>query len=47
MLFLNFNVKGEWETADVALDAQKYSIENLYCGSRYQVYATGYNTIGN
>jgi Down syndrome cell adhesion molecule-like protein 1 len=37
---------GEWETADVSVDAQKHSIENLYCGSRYQVYATAYNTIG-
>ncbi|XP_062698639.1 cell adhesion molecule Dscam2 isoform X48 [Aedes albopictus] len=37
---------GDWETSDVALDAPKYTIENLYCGSRYQVYATAYNTIG-
>ncbi|XP_053683718.1 cell adhesion molecule Dscam2 [Sabethes cyaneus] len=37
---------GEWETIDVALEAPKYTIENLYCGSRYQVYATAYNTIG-
>ncbi|XP_070503177.1 cell adhesion molecule Dscam1 isoform X23 [Chironomus tepperi] len=37
---------GEWETADVSTEAQKYSIENLYCGSRYQVYATAYNSIG-
>lgn len=34
----------EWETVEVAADAQKYTIENLVCGSRYQVYATGYNT---
>lgn len=38
--------QGEWETADVSLDAQKYTIESLTCGSRYQVYATGYNSIG-
>ncbi|XP_058460384.1 cell adhesion molecule Dscam2 isoform X34 [Malaya genurostris] len=37
---------GEWETIDVALEAPKYTIENLYCGSRYQVYSTAYNTIG-
>ncbi|TMW42851.1 hypothetical protein DOY81_012070, partial [Sarcophaga bullata] len=29
-----------WETAEVSVDAQKYTIENLLCGSRYQVYAT-------
>lgn len=34
---------GDWETSEVALDAQKYTINSLYCGSRYQVYATGYN----
>lgn len=34
---------GDWETTEVALDAQKYTINSLYCGSRYQVYATGYN----
>ncbi|XP_055694563.1 cell adhesion molecule Dscam2 isoform X50 [Lutzomyia longipalpis] len=37
---------GDWDTVEVAVDAQKYTIENLFCGSRYQVYATGYNTIG-
>ncbi|XP_059225656.1 cell adhesion molecule Dscam2 isoform X20 [Stomoxys calcitrans] len=37
---------GEWETAEVAVDAQKFNIENLLCGSRYQVYATGFNNIG-
>lgn len=34
---------GDWETVEVAVDEQKYTIENLFCGSRYQVYATGYN----
>lgn len=34
---------GDWETVEVAVDAQKYTIENLFCGSRFQVYATGYN----
>ncbi|XP_054089355.1 cell adhesion molecule Dscam2 isoform X48 [Zeugodacus cucurbitae] len=37
---------GEWETAEVSVDAQKFTIENLLCGSRYQVYATGFNNIG-
>lgn len=37
---------GEWETIDVSNEEQKYKIENLYCGSRYQVYATAYNSIG-
>lgn len=34
---------GEWETAEVSVDSQKHNIENLLCGSRYQVYATGFN----
>lgn len=38
-----FKEFGEWETAEVSVDAQKYTIENLLCGSRYQVYATGFN----
>ncbi|XP_034142406.1 Down syndrome cell adhesion molecule-like protein Dscam2 isoform X12 [Drosophila guanche] len=37
---------GEWETAEVSVDSQKQNIENLLCGSRYQVYATGFNNIG-
>ncbi|XP_055593955.1 cell adhesion molecule Dscam2 isoform X5 [Uranotaenia lowii] len=37
---------GDWETIDVALEAPKYTIENLFCGLRYQVYATAYNSIG-
>ncbi|XP_030242127.1 Down syndrome cell adhesion molecule-like protein Dscam2 isoform X29 [Drosophila navojoa] len=37
---------GEWETAEVSVESQKYNIENLLCGSRYQVYATGFNNIG-
>lgn len=36
----------EWDTIDVAVGEQKHNIEGLSCGSRYQVYATGYNTIG-
>ncbi|XP_032292780.1 cell adhesion molecule Dscam1 isoform X28 [Drosophila virilis] len=37
---------GEWETAEVSVESQKHNIENLLCGSRYQVYATGFNNIG-
>nr|XP_017031921.1 Down syndrome cell adhesion molecule-like protein Dscam2 isoform X26 [Drosophila kikkawai] len=37
---------GEWETAEVSVDSQKHNIESLLCGSRYQVYATGFNNIG-
>ncbi|XP_043064045.1 Down syndrome cell adhesion molecule-like protein Dscam2 isoform X49 [Drosophila ficusphila] len=37
---------GEWETSEVSVDSQKHNIENLLCGSRYQVYATGFNNIG-
>lgn len=40
LFFIEF---GEWETVDVAVDAQKYTIQNLFCGSSYQVFATGYN----
>ena len=34
---------GDWETVQVSHQAQKYTLENLWCGSRYQVYVTGYN----
>ncbi|KRF98064.1 uncharacterized protein Dwil_GK22019, isoform AA [Drosophila willistoni] len=37
---------GEWETAEVSVESQKQNIEGLLCGSRYQVYATGFNNIG-
>lgn len=37
---------GEWETADILVEAPKYTIKNLYCGTRYQVYSTAYNSIG-
>ncbi|XP_037715211.1 Down syndrome cell adhesion molecule-like protein Dscam2 isoform X2 [Drosophila subpulchrella] len=37
---------GEWETSEVSVDSQKHNIESLLCGSRYQVYATGFNNIG-
>ncbi|XP_065155482.1 cell adhesion molecule Dscam1 isoform X12 [Atheta coriaria] len=38
---------GEWETAQVANNIEKYVLEKLVCGTRYQVYVTAYNSIGN
>ncbi|XP_033230988.1 Down syndrome cell adhesion molecule-like protein Dscam2 isoform X4 [Belonocnema kinseyi] len=37
---------GEWETIQIGSNTQKYTLENLLCGSRYQVYVTAYNGIG-
>nr|XP_012216026.1 PREDICTED: Down syndrome cell adhesion molecule-like protein Dscam2 isoform X12 [Linepithema humile] len=37
---------GDWETVQISSTAQKYTIENLWCGSRYQIYVTAYNGIG-
>ncbi|XP_071865652.1 Down syndrome cell adhesion molecule 1 isoform X15 [Bombus fervidus] len=37
---------GDWETAQISSTAQKYTLENLWCGSRYQIYVTAYNGIG-
>ncbi|XP_072155021.1 cell adhesion molecule Dscam1 isoform X2 [Bemisia tabaci] len=37
---------GEWESIQVPASAQKYTIENLWCGSRYQISVTAYNGIG-
>lgn len=37
---------GEWEAINAPLDAPKYTIDNLDCETRYQVYATAYNNIG-
>ncbi|XP_015436891.1 PREDICTED: Down syndrome cell adhesion molecule-like protein Dscam2 [Dufourea novaeangliae] len=37
---------GEWATAQISSTAQKYTLENLLCGSRYQIYVTAYNGIG-
>lgn len=34
---------GEWETVQVESHIQKYNLENLWCGSRYQIYVTAYN----
>ncbi|XP_048506692.1 Down syndrome cell adhesion molecule-like protein Dscam2 isoform X9 [Athalia rosae] len=37
---------GDWETLQVSSTAQKYTLESLWCGSRYQIYVTAYNGIG-
>lgn len=34
---------GEMEEIEVKNDVQKYTIENLLCGTRYQFHAKGYN----
>ncbi|XP_044018825.1 Down syndrome cell adhesion molecule-like protein Dscam2 isoform X28 [Aphidius gifuensis] len=37
---------GDWETVQISSTTQQYTIENLWCGSKYQIYATAYNGIG-
>ncbi|XP_050520765.1 cell adhesion molecule Dscam2 isoform X17 [Daktulosphaira vitifoliae] len=37
---------GDWQTAQVAAKAEKFTLENLWCGSRYQIAVTAYNLIG-
>ncbi|XP_023247278.1 Down syndrome cell adhesion molecule-like protein Dscam2 [Copidosoma floridanum] len=37
---------GDWETVQISSIALKYTLENLWCGSRYQIYVTAYNAIG-
>ncbi|XP_043269645.1 Down syndrome cell adhesion molecule-like protein Dscam2 isoform X2 [Venturia canescens] len=37
---------GDWETMQINSTTQKYTLENLWCGSRYQIYVTAYNGIG-
>lgn len=34
---------GDWDTAQISSTVQKYTLENLLCGSRYQIYVTAYN----
>lgn len=34
---------GDWETVQISSTVQKYTLENLWCGSRYQIYVTAYN----
>nr|XP_031842375.1 Down syndrome cell adhesion molecule-like protein Dscam2 isoform X1 [Nomia melanderi] len=37
---------GDWETAQISSTDQEHTLENLWCGSRYQIYVTAYNGIG-
>jgi hypothetical protein len=37
---------GEWETTQIPPTTSEYTLESLSCGTRYQIYATSYNSIG-
>lgn len=37
---------GDWETIQIGPNVDKYTLEKLLCGTRYQVYVTAYNSIG-
>ncbi|KAM3964156.1 LOW QUALITY PROTEIN: Down syndrome cell adhesion molecule 1 [Aphomia sociella] len=37
---------GDWETVQIPANTDTYTLENLFCGSRYQLYVTAYNGIG-
>nr|XP_026485212.1 Down syndrome cell adhesion molecule-like protein Dscam2 isoform X14 [Vanessa tameamea] len=37
---------GDWETVQIPSNTDTYTLENLFCGSRYQLYVTAYNGIG-
>ncbi|XP_063932377.1 cell adhesion molecule Dscam1 isoform X8 [Zophobas morio] len=37
---------GDWETVQVGPTVEKYTLEKLLCGTRYQVYVKAYNSIG-
>nr|XP_015838883.1 PREDICTED: Down syndrome cell adhesion molecule isoform X11 [Tribolium castaneum] len=37
---------GDWETVQIGPTVEKYTLEKLLCGTRYQVYAKAYNSIG-
>ncbi|XP_050305192.1 cell adhesion molecule Dscam2 isoform X16 [Anthonomus grandis grandis] len=37
---------GEWENIQVGAATDKYTLEKLLCGTRYQLYVTAYNSIG-
>lgn len=34
---------GDWETHQTSSSVQMYTLDNLWCGSRYQIYVTAYN----
>ena len=33
----------DWETAEIAFDTTTYTLRNLWCGTRYQLYVTAFN----
>ncbi|XP_053612843.1 cell adhesion molecule Dscam1 isoform X29 [Plodia interpunctella] len=37
---------GDWETVQIPANTDTYTLENLFCGSKYQLYVTAYNGIG-
>ncbi|XP_059046526.1 cell adhesion molecule Dscam2 isoform X43 [Achroia grisella] len=37
---------GDWETVQIPSHTDTYTLENLFCGSKYQLYVTAYNGIG-
>ncbi|CAL8111483.1 unnamed protein product [Orchesella dallaii] len=37
---------GEWETTQISPTTNEYTLEGLSCGTRYQLYATSFNSIG-
>ncbi|XP_073989890.1 Down syndrome cell adhesion molecule 1 isoform X42 [Rhodnius prolixus] len=37
---------GDWESMQLAPTVHKYTLENLWCGSRYMISVTAYNSIG-
>ncbi|KAK9507868.1 hypothetical protein O3M35_007638 [Rhynocoris fuscipes] len=37
---------GDWESVQLAPTVHKYTLENLWCGSRYMISVTAYNSIG-
>ncbi|CAA9994319.1 unnamed protein product, partial [Nesidiocoris tenuis] len=37
---------GDWETIQLAPTVHKYTLENLWCGSRYMISVVAYNSIG-
>lgn len=38
---------GEWEEIEVKAEKDSYTLNNLSCGSRYQLYLTAFNKMGS
>lgn len=36
---------GDWDTVQVPPQTEKYTLEKLLCGTRYQVYVNAYNRL--